>query len=208
MLSRTNMSWLHLRAFILIQRMYFRETKYFTTTEITTSINPIIEKQPKGSTQMFNQAQDTTQRFSLPHLDKPGIFKLGTISKNKYIDTNLGKGDIKPQLTWVYKYNFSILPSKIFKTVFHTIFLWCLLRGYILYLLLMVPQSIVAGLTILISGCTLEFFVWGKEGKTHMTCLPTLRDSDLSKLEVGPQHRILKIPQMNPWCSQSWWPPV
>ena len=79
--------------------MYFRETKYFTTTEITTSINPIIEKQPKGSTQMFNQAQDTTQRFSLPHLDKPGIFKLGTISKNKYIDTNLGKGDIKPQLT-------------------------------------------------------------------------------------------------------------
>lgn len=208
MFSRTNMSWLHLRAFILIQRMYFRETKYFTTTEIITSINPIIEKQPKGSTQMFSQAQDTTQGFSLPHLDKPGTFKMSTASKNKNIDTNLGKGDVKPQLMWFYKRNFSILPSKIFKTVFHSISLWCLPSGYILHLLSTVPQSIVAGLGILISGCTLEFFVWGKGGKIHMTCLPTLRDSDLSNLEVGPEHRILKIPQMNPACSQSWWPPV
>lgn len=78
--------------------MYFRKTKYFTTTEIITSINPIIEKQPKGSTQMFSQAQDTTQGFSLPHLDKPGTFKMSTASKNKNIDTNLGKGDVKPQL--------------------------------------------------------------------------------------------------------------
>ena len=148
--------------------MYFCETKYLTTTEITISINPILEKQPKGSTQMFSQAQNTTQGFSLPHLYKPGTFKMGTTSKNKNIDTNLGKGDLKVQLTWFYKYNFSILPSKIFKTVFHTIFLWCLPSGYILHLLSMLPQSIVAGLG---SGCTLEFFVWG-EGGVHMTCYP------------------------------------
>ena len=181
-----------------------KKKKYLTTTEITISINPILEKQPKGSTQMFSQAQNTTQGFSLPHLDKPGTFKMDTTSKNKNIDTNLGKGDLKVQLTWFYKCNFSILPSKIFKTVFHTIFLWCLLSGYILHLLSMVPQSIVAGFG---SGCTLEFFVWGEGGASY-DLLPTLRDSDFSNLEVGPEHHILKIRQMNPVCSQSLWPPV
>lgn len=105
--------------------MYFPETKYFMTTEITTSTITVIEKQLKRSTQIFSQTQKTTQGPSLPYLDKPGTLKMGTASKNKNMGPNLGKGGLKDQLTWqlqLYKHNFSILPRKNFKADFNTIF--------------------------------------------------------------------------------------